>query len=1268
MSEPRPAASGEPSAQPAAPAGSPTPGTGEARSLPVAVPADVLGLNGLAPTDDNPTIISRNPPRTPAGDAGNAADIRGRRLAHFELIEPVGVGGMAAVIRARDLQLDRLVALKILPPDMAQDPENIRRFHQEARAAARLDHENIARVYYCGEDQQLHFIAFEFVEGDNLRTILERRGRLPVAEALHYALQVAAGLAHAARRGVVHRDIKPSNIIITPVGRAKLVDMGLARSLGPQGDDGLTQSGVTLGTFDYISPEQALEPRDADVRSDVYSLGCTLYHMITGQAPVPEGTAARKLHHHHHVRPPDPRQFVPDLPDAVALILDRMMAKRPADRYQTPEQLVHDLLTAARRVGAAPLVPDELLTLDASVPAPPMGRPLLMFALAVCAVVVLIFLVGQPAPKTTRPANAGSELVSADPAGRLPEGNTPAEGGSGASAKPPAAGDKPRGEGPAVPAAGTADKARTQRPTDRVARYDNPSPTAEDLAAWLEEHKGAPRIEILLAGDIDLSSRDGRSEQGLVIRNPEVTIRPLSPAARPTVRFVYDSLPYGKGATAVRASLTLLGQQHSHVQGLRFVVDGRGSKTAMTGLWFRGGRRHEVRDCAFIQVQPSFDADARMASVRVDADGATPSLALRGSSFLGFASSRPSVTASAADDTSTVPADVARGGQDAVAQTGAARVDARDCAFGPHASVFRLERADLFLRNCSVMAAGPSAVFDLGPGANARINAARSVFARTGSGAGTGTSADGGMTAMTGSRRVVLVHQAPSVAGVCPYQGQDNRYYDLDAFLEVGDNVECSTWGELRDRLAGSGQKDDSRELRSAPWSAADPLALLEKEDVAAGFHPDSSQADLRVRREGSEHLVGVERLASADFGKDLPPLAPPKPVPAQGRTLVVEPGRRDPAVGVYPSLEHVLPDLRPGDVVLLRHDGELRLDPVGLSKKELGDVTIRPYPRHHPVLTLSEAAGGEPDAALFRLHDGRLTLEDLEVRLRPARDEFEAQAVVALAGDGQFALRNCVVTLDRAGRKAALAVATLPDPGRRMMDVGMAPARPHDQGPHLILERCFVRGEGDLFWARASRPAEVEMRNSLVVVTGSLLNVEAAREVLATGTMAVTLDRVTTCLAGNLLRVRTGKDLKALTPLECRPSGCLFMPSAPSGDRVLVHLEGPESDETALKDKVRWVGGPNAYGGFNCLLNFQAPEEGKMPQPSTLEGWKKYSGDTDGSYRNVDLAAPPLAPFTQVLPADFRPGDGVKAGMGADVAELPRPRGEPLGPLLPDE
>src|SRR5262249_31288941 len=139
-------------------------------------------------SDNAPTIISRNPRQPVRPEDLFANTLRGRRLGHYELIEPIGVGGMAAVIHARDTPLDRNVALKILPPEMADDPEIVRRFQQEARAAAKLDHENIARVFYCGEDQGLHFISFEFVEGENMRTILEKRGCLPVREAVHYML------------------------------------------------------------------------------------------------------------------------------------------------------------------------------------------------------------------------------------------------------------------------------------------------------------------------------------------------------------------------------------------------------------------------------------------------------------------------------------------------------------------------------------------------------------------------------------------------------------------------------------------------------------------------------------------------------------------------------------------------------------------------------------------------------------------------------------------------------------------------------------------------------------------------------------------------------------------------------------------------------------------------------------------------------------------------------------------------------------------------
>src|SRR5262245_31495941 len=268
-----------------------------------------------------PTIISANRLRASV-DPRLGEALAGRRLGHFELVEAVGAGGMGAVLKARDLDLGRIVALKILPPELAADPENIVRFKQEARAAAKLDHDNIARVYYIGEEQGLNFIAFEFIEGDNLRQLMDANGgTIAVADAVAIMLQVAAGLGHAAERGVVHRDIKPSNIIVMPDGRAKIVDMGLARSSDPRNFGHITETGVTLGTFDYISPEQAFDPHLVDVRSDIYSLGCTFYHALTGRSPVPEGTAAKKLEAQKNVVPPDPRGFNPDIPPELAAIL-----------------------------------------------------------------------------------------------------------------------------------------------------------------------------------------------------------------------------------------------------------------------------------------------------------------------------------------------------------------------------------------------------------------------------------------------------------------------------------------------------------------------------------------------------------------------------------------------------------------------------------------------------------------------------------------------------------------------------------------------------------------------------------------------------------------------------------------------------------------------------------------------------------------------------------------------------------------------------------
>ena len=320
--------------------------------------------------ESEPTVISNSPPlstpSTPLLSPEVGRQLEGQQLGHFELREYVGGGGMGSVFRSLDTMLNRVVAVKVLAPEQARDDDTLKRFKNEAQSAARLDHENIGRVYYVGEDRGLHYIVFEFIEGVNLRDLIEQRGPLSLAEAVDFTLQIAEALDHASRRDVVHRDIKPSNVVITPEGRAKLVDMGLAR-LHQQVDrsqEDLTASGVTLGTFDYISPEQARDPRSADVRSDLYSLGCTFYFMLTGRPPFPEGTVLQKLLQHQGDEPPDPREFRPDLPDEVTRIMRRMLAKTPERRYQRPNDLVADLMLLASALGLRSRATGSLLLMS----------------------------------------------------------------------------------------------------------------------------------------------------------------------------------------------------------------------------------------------------------------------------------------------------------------------------------------------------------------------------------------------------------------------------------------------------------------------------------------------------------------------------------------------------------------------------------------------------------------------------------------------------------------------------------------------------------------------------------------------------------------------------------------------------------------------------------------------------------------------------------------------------------------------------------------
>ncbi len=257
----------------------------------------------------------------------------------FRLEEQIGAGGMSTVYRAFDPTLERWVAIKLMHRDMSADADQLERFRREARAVARLSHPHVVTVIDAGEDDGTPFIVLEYVEGETLKERIRRLGRLPVAEAVAYAIEVGRALSAAHAEKLVHRDVKPQNVLIDPEGRAKVTDFGIARSLEAHG---LTAPGRVLGTTDYVSPEQALG-HDVTEQSDVYSLGIVLYEMLAGQVPFKADTQVAVAMKHVQDRLPDIQKLRPEISSALAAVIERATAKETGNRYATAAEMVHDL-------------------------------------------------------------------------------------------------------------------------------------------------------------------------------------------------------------------------------------------------------------------------------------------------------------------------------------------------------------------------------------------------------------------------------------------------------------------------------------------------------------------------------------------------------------------------------------------------------------------------------------------------------------------------------------------------------------------------------------------------------------------------------------------------------------------------------------------------------------------------------------------------------------------------------------------------------------
>ncbi|HVR84932.1 MAG TPA: protein kinase, partial [Planctomycetota bacterium] len=328
----------------------------------------------------------------------------GKELGHCTVQRKLGQGGMGAVYLAHHPGLNKDIAIKVLPGDLASTPEFRERFIREARLAARLEHPNVVQVHDVGYELGIHYISMQFVEGKSLDGVLKERKKLTVTEALSMTKRVASALAAAAKLGIVHRDIKPHNILISKDGVVKVADFGLAKD--EDANRSISEPGVVMGTPYYMSPEQA-KGEKVDHRSDLYSLGATLYHMLTGKRLFDGGSPVTIVMKQASTEEPIPaRQLEPSLPGPVDVLLTKLLQKDPAHRFQSAEELIRALDALKQPAGHASVV--------APVPAPaPPRRKAAIIALPIAGILVLGIIVGLVLGRGGRPP--------AEPAPQPPE-------------------------------------------------------------------------------------------------------------------------------------------------------------------------------------------------------------------------------------------------------------------------------------------------------------------------------------------------------------------------------------------------------------------------------------------------------------------------------------------------------------------------------------------------------------------------------------------------------------------------------------------------------------------------------------------------------------------------------------------------------------------------------------------------------------------------------------------------------------------------------
>ena len=565
-------------------------------------------LADSAPRGSEPVPFSSQPPR-PMPDM-SAADVPVGRLGEYEVLEKLGEGGMGAVYKARHTELDRVVALKVLPKHMTADDRAVARFKREMKAVARLDHPNIVRAHDAREIDGVHFLVIEHVDGMDLAELVGRYGPVPIADACELVRQAALGLECAHGQGLVHRDVKPSNLMLGADGRVKVLDLGLARFRGRAQGEEMTATGQVVGTPDYMAPEQASDSRLVDARTDLYSLGCTLYKLLVGQAPFSGPayqTAFNKMAAHVGEAVPPVRQSRPDVPKQLAAVLDRMMAKEPDRRPATAAQVAESLgqfapgsdlpglLAAARGTPGPDVTTSGAEGLSAT---PSIGESTRRAAMrrtqparrklwaALAAVALLMLLIPMGAALVDRFFQGGGQ--TAVPAKEKPDGGAGTgikETEESKSKKTPAV--APRGAGP---------------------------------PGWIVMSWARPRIVLRPKPDLWLLSADGRSKVRITRDPTHFDVQPsFSPDGR-RIAFIRGESTTGPNGVWVCST---------DGSGARQVVAATGaSERFVSPVWLSTTRICYARD-------PVMDQQPDMEAWQVDLDGAGPQRMFRFQDALG---------------------------------------------------------------------------------------------------------------------------------------------------------------------------------------------------------------------------------------------------------------------------------------------------------------------------------------------------------------------------------------------------------------------------------------------------------------------------------------------------------------------------------------------------------------------------------------------------------------------------------------------------------